>query len=130
MAKKRAATRSWLDNRKLVLLETVMLVGLLEEIAEDGVLAWDILHPVVRVLLAIGLVVGAFGGMVLVFERYVHRGIERTHDVVRRLPLPVPMVVVHVSVLLSIFLAYAWWWDARTGALDAIARLLGEAVAG
>jgi hypothetical protein len=130
MARKRTATRSWLDNRKLVLLETVMLVGLLEEIAEDGVLAWDILHPLVRVLLAVGLVVGAFGGMVLVFEQYVHRGIERTHDVVRRLPLPVPMVVVHVLVLVSIFLAYAWWWDARTGALDAIARLLGEAVPG
>jgi hypothetical protein len=131
MARKQAprgerGTRSWLDLRKLVLLETVLLVGLVEEMAEDGVLAWDILHPLVRVLLAIGLVVGAFGGMVLVFEQYVHRGIERTHDVVRRLPIPVPMIGIHVLVLLGIFLGYAWWWDARTGALHAIEELAFE----
>jgi hypothetical protein len=126
MAKKQTAARSWLDLRKLVLLETVLLVGLVEEMAEDAVLAWDLLHPLVRVLLAIGLVVGAFGGMVLVFEQYVRRGIERTHEVVRRLPVPVPMIGVHVLVLLGLFLGYAWWWDARTGALESIAELAFE----
>lgn len=113
--------------RKLILLETVLVVGLLEELAEDAVLAWDLVHPLVRVLIAIGLVVGAFGGMVLVFQDYVRRGVARTHDAVRRLPIPVPMLGVHALALLGLFLAYAWMWDARTGALAAIWDLVSRA---
>jgi hypothetical protein len=126
MARKR--TGSVLDQRKLVLLETVLLVGLLEEMAEDAVLAWDIVHPLVRVLIAIGLVVGAFGGMVLVFQDYVRRGVARTHEAVRRLPIRVPVLAVHALALLGLFLAYAWMWDARTGALGSIRALVSRAL--
>jgi hypothetical protein len=54
----------------------------------------------------------------------VRRGLARTHDVVRRLPIPVPMLAVHAAVLLGLFLAYAWWWDDRTGALRATLGLV------
>ena len=131
MAGKRSAGaaggRPRVDGRNLVLLETLLVVGLAQEVAEDGILDLTLLHPLVRVALAIALVVGAFGGMVLVFERFVHRGIVRTHEAVRRLPLPAPVLLAHGLVLGGIFLGYAWYWDARTGALAALGDLAARA---
>lgn len=127
---RRVRDRLRLDGRNLVLLETLLVVGLAQEVAEDALLAWRALHPLLRVLLAAALVVGSFGGAMLVLQQFVRRGIVRTHEVVRRLPLPAPIVLAHAAVLAVIFLAYAWYWDGRTGALSALAHLASDAAAG
>ena len=121
--------RSWLDRRNLLLLETVLLVGLTKEILEDLVLGWDRLHPLLRILLGIAVVVGTLGGLLVMFEQQIRRGLERTHQVVQRLPVPTPELLVHLLVLTAIFWTYAWFWDDRTGALASGWALLASALA-
>lgn len=117
---------SWTDRRNLLLLEAVLLVGLAKEALEDGVLAWEVLHPLVRVALGIAVTVGTLGGLLVVFEQQIRRGLEKTHEAVQRLPVPTPELGVHVVFLVGIFFAYAWFWDDRTGALHAARVLLAD----
>lgn len=128
-AKGRGRVRSWTDRRNLLLLETVLLVGLAKEALEDGVLALPAVHPLIRVALGIAVTVGTLGGLLVLFEQQIRRGLEKTHDAVQRLPVPTPEFAVHLAVLGAIFFAYAWFWDDRTGALDATRALLADGLA-
>ncbi len=117
-----------MGQRELVLLEALLLLGLGKELLESLVLHQSGLPPPVRVLLGMCVVIGAFGGLWLVFQRPLQRGLLRAQRAVRRLPVPTPLLAVHGMALGLIFLAYAWFWDAETGALAHLAELLQTVV--
>jgi len=102
-----------------ITLETVLLVGLGKEALEWIVLEHAPLPPLVQVLLGMVVVTGTLGGLLVVAERRLRRGMGRTHRKVQR-RYRVPAFVMHLVVLLAIFVAYAAFWNRETGALDAI----------
>jgi hypothetical protein len=81
------------------------------------------LPPLARIALGMVVVVSTLGGLVIVAQRRLRRGIDRTHKAVRR-RMPVPQVLLHGVFLAAIFVAYAAFWDQETGALDALAAHL------
>jgi uncharacterized membrane protein len=105
--------------RNLILVETVLLVGLGKEMLEWLVLERLPLPPVVRVLLGMLVVAGTLGGLLVLAERRLRSGLDKTHRKIQR-RYRLPAALEHAVVLVWIFLAYAAFWDRETGALTAI----------
>jgi len=97
--------RRWFSHRRLLLIELLLLVGLLEDWAERQVLAAE-LPDAAKVVFSMALVVGLFGGLLLLVEGSLRYGLQRTHDVVQALPLPTPLLLVHSAALFGL----AWLW--------------------
>ncbi len=108
-----AASDTW------IVLETVLLVGLGKEALEWLVLERAPLPPVVQVLLGMAVVTGTLGGLLVLAEQRIRRGIGRTHRKVQR-RYRLPALLVHMVVMIGIFLAYAAFWNQETGALNAM----------
>lgn len=116
--------RRWLRHSSLVLVEAVLVLGLLQELAQDWVLQRGEVPPMVRVAAGMALSVTLVAGAALIVQRQIVVGLRTTHAITRKLPLRVPKLVVHIVVLTGIFLGYAWLWEAETGALSACFALL------
>ena len=56
------------------------------------------------------LVVGLFGGVLLLVRRQILKTLSATHDTVQRIPLPTPTALVHLAAFGALFYAYAWFW--------------------
>ena len=116
MAKASSSASAW-STRNLILLETVLLVGLGKETLEWVVLEKLPLPPVVQVLLGMVVVAGTLGGLLVLAERRLRSGLDRTHRRIQK-RYRFPAAVAHGTMLVGIFLAYAAFWNQETGALD------------
>ena len=58
------------------------------------------------ILFIIGI--GLFGGLLLIVQRMTAGSLQRTHQLVQALPLPTPLLLVHVAALVGLFLLWAW----------------------
>lgn len=122
--KKASATRGGFSaSERWILLETVLLVGLGKEMLEWLVLEQAPFPPVVQVLLGMVVVAGTLGGLLVLAERRLKRGLKKTHRKVQR-RYRLPALLVHFVMLVAIFVAYAAFWNQETGALDAIGATL------
>lgn len=134
---KSRATRSkpLLSHRRLLLAETVLVLGLLQMLARDWVLAQPHIPAPLRVLFGMGLILGLFGGLLFFVRQQVERSLSTTHEAVQKLPLPTPMLVVHTLALAVLFWLYAHyygldaavWADAQRGWDAAVAWWRGPA---
>ena len=124
-AKKTSVGKRWFDHRALLLTEGVMAVGLLQEVLEAWVLGMDNIPPMLRVVAAIGVVVGTMGGLIMVVQRSIQKGLKSTHHVATQI-IPLPSILVHMSIVFLLFIGYALLWDEQTGALAAMWRILGS----
>ena len=61
-----------------------------------------------KVVFTMVLVIGLFGGLLLLIHRLTAASLARTHAVVQALPLPTPVILVHAAVFGALFLLYAW----------------------
>ena len=98
----------WFSHRRLVAVEALLLAALLESVLEDWVVAQPDLAGWIKVLFSMILVVGLFGGVMLVLEGAAKRSIDRTTGMVKALPVPTPVLAIHSAFLIAIFFAYAW----------------------
>lgn len=96
----------WSTHRRLVVLEALLLVGVLEMAAEDRIVASDFPDEL-KIAFVMLLVLGFFGSFLVVLERVARSGLGTTHRTIRSLPIPMPRIFIHVLVLLGLFLAYA-----------------------
>ena len=125
--KKKAARKSgrrWFDHRALVLSEAVLAAGLIQELLEAWILSLPTVPPMLRVVAAVAVVVGTLGGMMLAMRQRLQDWIKGTHDTLTS-RLPLPSLLAHLVILLTLFLGYCWLWDDETGALSAVWALLG-----
>lgn len=102
--------RALLSHRRLVLAESVLVLGLVQMYARDWVLAQSQLPAPIRVLFGMGLILGLFGGLVLYVREQVKWSLTTTHKAVKRLPLPAPMALIHTLVFCVLFWGYAHYW--------------------
>jgi len=89
------------------MLEALLLIGALETLAEDQLLA-STYPPWVKVFFSMALVVGLFGGLLLATQRVAAGGLERTRGVVQALPLPATQLLLHLGIFAALYLLYAW----------------------
>lgn len=106
-----APRRPLFSHRRLLVSEAVLVLGLVQMVAKDWVLAQTSLPAAVRVGFGMALTLGVFGGLFLVAQRQVQRSLSTTHRVVQRLPLPTPVAAVHAIVCMLLFFGYARYWD-------------------
>lgn len=117
--RKKKKARVWLDHRALVLSETVLAIGLIQEALEAWVLGLDHVPPVLRVLAAIAVVAGTLGGMMLALRQYVQKGLHGTHAwMTSRLP----GLVAHGMIVFALFFGYAVLWNEDTAVFASIAN--------
>lgn len=105
---KRAKAPRFLKHRNLVAGEALALAGVAKFELTLAVKHYPDLPNAVKVLFLIAATVGIFGVLFLGLERLLARSVERTHSVMKVLPLPMPVVLFHVSAWVGIFYLYAW----------------------
>ena len=110
----------WLSHRHLILSETVLVIGLVQAALNELILTHPSIPPLLRVLLGMMLVVGAFGWLIVWAHRQVQRTLSGTHRAVQNLPLPTPVLLIHLVVLGVLFLVYCWRWNDKTGAFSTL----------
>lgn len=126
---KRSAAGGWFSHRQLIFVEAVLLVGLGKELLEWLVLEHSGLPAIHRVVLGMFVVASTLGGLVYAAQNRLKTSLERTQKAVRR-RVRVPQLLLHAVALLSIFLAYAIFWDEETGALAELALVVRRAAEG
>ncbi len=110
MAKiKKNIGRRYLSNRRLISLEAVLLVGLLENFAESYVMGTGFPAPL-KSLFIMMLVAGAFGLLMVVVVSATKRSLSQGSKMLQSLPVPTPVLLVHGAVLVGIYWLYATQW--------------------
>lgn len=100
----------FLRHRTLVATEVLLLISLAKDlfgaqVRDAGVAnAW-------KVLLVMAITLGVLGVLFLLLERLTTRGVAKTHEVVKALPVPLPMLVIHALTMGGLFYLYAWYLD-------------------
>ncbi len=125
--KKKPIAERWFgfSRRNLIVSETILSVGLAQELLEAWVLSQAEVPPMLRVLAGIGVVVGSLGGLLLVMQKRLQKSLAKTHGMMKKLPIPLPQLVGHGLIHFTLFAGYAWLWDSDTGALNALWRFVG-----
>ena len=103
MAKRAFTPTRWLSNSRFVSLEAILLVGLLESLLEDHVMALAISKPL-KILFVMLFIAGAFGILMSVVVLLTKRSLGKGQKVLTL--LPVPHLVVHLAALAGIFWLY------------------------
>ena len=99
--------KRWLSHKRLVTIEALLVIGACETYLA-GLVKESSLANIWKVLFSMALVVGLFGALFLLAQRWTTQGLKRTHGVVQGLPVPTPMLVVHGGVFVVLVFVWAW----------------------
>ena len=110
--KRQGGGKSWwkrsFSHRRLVATEALLVVGVCDRMLRIWVLDEAPIPNWAKVLVYMALVVGVFGGVLLMLHRVLTSSVSKTHEVVKALPLPTPMVFIHIGAFVGLFFLYAW----------------------
>jgi hypothetical protein len=109
MAEKKGKTPKWLRHRTLVAAESVLLVGVGQQLLSRQIDAVQMPNPA-RVLFIMASTLGVLGGMVLLARALATKGVAQTHQVAKALPIPAGTWLVHVAAFAGLFVLYAVVW--------------------
>ncbi|MCY2961694.1 MAG: hypothetical protein NTY35_16155 [Planctomycetota bacterium] len=93
-------------HRSLIAAEAVLVLGVVKDWVWRQVVASSFANWT-KVAFAMATTVGIFGGLYLVVQRFMARGVSKTHQAASGLPVVVPTFVVHGILLFVLFLLYA-----------------------
>ena len=110
-------------HRQLVALEVLLLLRWLLREVEQLIRAQD-WSPWLQISLIMLMVAGAFGWFLIAIRRATETSMDTTKKFVERMPIPIPMLVVHVCIFILLFIAYAW----QLGFIEEIQRDAAEGV--
>jgi hypothetical protein len=99
----------WFSHRRLILTEALLIAGLAQMTAHGWIVAQSHLPAILRVLLSMALVLGVFGGLIVLFQRSVSWGLDQTVATIRRTGLATH-VLPHILLLGGLFWSYARFW--------------------
>lgn len=101
---------SWLRHRSLLTTEAVLVVAVGMELAQRwvagcaGVPWWG------KTLMVMVVNAGVLGGLLLLLTGFTRRSLSGAHRAVQAVPLPTPLVLIHLAILGGLFALYAWIW--------------------
>ncbi len=101
-----AGGRSLFSHRGLIAIEAMLVLGVVKDVIFDRVRTSD-LPNYGKVLVIMAATVGLFGGLFFVIERLTARGVANTHQVLKRMPVVLPTLVIHMVLLFLLVLLYA-----------------------
>ena len=110
-------------HRQLVALEALLLIRWLLREAEHLIRDQD-WSPWLQISLIMFLVAGAFSWFLFFIRRATETSMDTTKKFVERMPIPIPMVVVHFCIFILLFIGYAW----QLGFIEEIQRDAAEGV--
>ncbi len=93
-------------HRSLIAAEAVLVLGVVKDWGWRQVLESSLSNQA-KVALAMATTVGLFGGFYLVLQRFMARGVSKTHQAAAGLPIFWPTLIVHLVLLGVLFLLYA-----------------------
>ena len=108
--KRESKVPRWLRHRAILAAETVLLVGIVQELLEGWVLSIQVSN-VVKVLFVMAATVGIIGMLLVVVQLLIERSLAGTHQMAKSLPLPMAVYVVHVAILIVLYYLYAYMWQ-------------------
>ena len=99
----------FLRHRNLIAAEALLLVGLAKDFISDFIKSQpaSTLPNWGKVLFVMAATMGVLGVFFAVLEKVTKGGVAKTHEVVKALPLPAPMLAIHGAVLVGLFYLYA-----------------------
>ncbi len=100
----------WSPHRRLVGAETILVAGVVQELLQRQIKAFHWPHWG-QTLWIMGCTLGMLGGVLLVLRMIAKKAVKGTHRAARRLPFPVPLLVLHAAVLAGLFVLYACIWN-------------------
>ena len=111
MAKKsrRGVTPVFLRNRNLIAGEALLLMGLAKDFISDFIRSQPTatLPNWGKVLFVMATTIGVLGVFFAILEKITKDGVAKTHEVVKALPIPAPMLAIHGAVFVALFYLYA-----------------------
>lgn len=96
-----------LRQKQLIALESLLLLRWLLRYVEIMIKEQD-WSPWIQISVIMLMVAGAFGWFLYFIQRTAETSVESTHRIVERMPIPVPMLIVHTCIFALLFIAYAW----------------------
>lgn len=96
------------SHRRMIAVEALLVVGVLDRLGRRWVIEDAPVPNWLKVLILMALVIGIFGGLLLVLQRVMASSLAKTHDVMKALPLPTPLIILHAAAFVGLFFAYAW----------------------
>lgn len=106
--KRRLRAPKFLRHRSLVAAEALALAGAAKYELTLWVKGLPDLPNYAKVLFLLAATVGIFGVLFVALERFLAKSVERSHEVVKALPLPAPVLLFHLGVWVALFYLYAW----------------------
>jgi hypothetical protein len=102
----RLVNKRMLLNGNETTVEAVLLVGAIEMWCEDRITAQGDLPTWAKVLIVMMLVAGMFGSLLMVLHRMALGSLARAHRVVRALPLPTPLLLLHLLLVAMLMIVF------------------------
>jgi hypothetical protein len=113
MAKKSSSlTPSWARQRNLIAIETVLVIGVLQEYAQRAVQG-STAPNAIKVAFIMAAVIGLLGGLVLLVQSALGASAARLYAWLSS--LPIPLMTLHL-----IAFALLFWWYSRVWQLPVL----------
>lgn len=96
------------SHRRLIAGEALLVVGLLDRLGRQWVLYQAPVANWLKIVILMALVIGIFGGLLLLLQKFLTGSLAKTHEVVKALPLPTPLIFIHAAAFAGLFFLYAW----------------------
>lgn len=93
----------------MISVEAILLVGLLESLIENYVMALSAPEPL-KTLFVMLFIAGAFGVLMSVVVFLTRRSLSKGQQVLKLLPLPTSHLVLHAVILIGIFWLYTEYY--------------------
>ena len=107
--KKNPILRRWLSTQRLISIEAILLVGLLEGLIEDRVMELS-LPDTVKILLVMVFIAGAFGVLMSLVVFVTKRSLSSGHKMLKILPVSTSYLVLHGVAIAGIYWLYVKYY--------------------
>ena len=101
----------WLRHRQLLTTEAVLLVGVGMELLQRWVTTHQEVPWWIKTVEVMVVNAGMLGGLLLVLTTWTKGSLSGASRAVRAVPLPSPLLILHLAAFGGIFALYARIWD-------------------
>ena len=103
---KQKRKRRFFSNARLITIETISLVGLIQVWFEEWLLNREEIPGWLKILILMGIMIGILGFLLVYIEQVTKKSLSRAHHVAKSIPFPITMLMAHLAVFALLFYLY------------------------
>lgn len=103
---KQKRKKKFFSHARLLTIETILLVGLLQVWFEDWLVESTDLPGWLKILTLMIIMVGILGFLLVAIEGLAKKSLAHAHDVAKNVPFPWTMLALHVGAFVALFYLY------------------------